>query len=97
MTGFKPHTSGIRNVRSTNSAINHCQGVQNLEYCIFLSILLQEDIEPIRLSRFKFERFVHLPFFKKLIAGCFVRLGNKSNQVDVGIALLNAKEYHTFF
>lgn len=36
---------------------------------------LQEDLEPIRLSRFKMERFVQLPFFKKLVVGCFVRIG----------------------
>ena len=35
----------------------------------------QEDLEPIRLSRFKLERFVHLPFFKRLAVGCFVRIG----------------------
>ncbi len=35
----------------------------------------QEDLEAIRLSRFKMERFVHLPFFKKLVVGCFVRVG----------------------
>merc|ERR1712083_996351 len=35
----------------------------------------QEDLEPIRLSRFKMEKFVHLPFFKKLVMNCFVRIG----------------------
>ena len=35
----------------------------------------QDDLEPIRLSRFKLERFVHLPFFKRLAVGCFVRIG----------------------
>ena len=35
----------------------------------------QEDLEPIRLSRFKLERFLHLPFFKRLAVGCFVRIG----------------------
>ena len=35
----------------------------------------QEDLEPIRLSRFKLARFVHLPFFKRLVGGCFVRVG----------------------
>lgn len=40
----------------------------------------QEDLEPIRLSRHKMERFVHLPFFKKLSAGCFVRIGIGQHQ-----------------
>jgi RNA polymerase-associated protein RTF1 len=35
----------------------------------------QSDLEPIRLSRFKMERFVYLPFFKRLVTGCFVRIG----------------------
>ena len=39
-----------------------------------------EDLEPIRLSRFKLERFVHLPHFKRLVTGCFVRIGIGLNQ-----------------
>ena len=39
----------------------------------------QEDLEPIRLSRHKMEKFVHLPFFRKLVQGCFVRIGIGSN------------------
>ncbi len=39
-----------------------------------------EDLEPIRLSRHKMERFVHLPMFKRLITGCFVRIGIGQNQ-----------------
>ena len=35
----------------------------------------QQDLEHIRLSRHKLERFVHLPFFKDLAVGCFVRIG----------------------
>lgn len=40
----------------------------------------QEDLEPIRLSRFKMERFVHLPHFKNLVTGCFVRIGIGQNE-----------------
>ena len=35
----------------------------------------QEDMEPIRLSRYKLEKFVHLPFFSKLVMNCFCRIG----------------------
>ncbi len=35
----------------------------------------QEDLEPIRLSRYKLERFVYLPFFKTLVMNCYVRIG----------------------
>ena len=34
----------------------------------------QQDLEPVRLSRHKLERFVHLPFFKELAVGCYVRI-----------------------
>jgi RNA polymerase-associated protein RTF1 len=40
----------------------------------------QEELEPIRLSRHKMERFVHLPIFKRLVVGCFVRIGIGQNQ-----------------
>ena len=33
------------------------------------------DLEKIRLSRFKMDKFVHLPCFKKTVIGCFVRIG----------------------
>jgi RNA polymerase-associated protein RTF1 len=36
---------------------------------------IMADLEPIRLSRSKLEKFVHLPFFKKLVIGCFVKIG----------------------
>lgn len=37
-------------------------------------ITTKEQLNPIRLSRHKLERFVHLPFFKKMAVGCFVRI-----------------------
>ena len=39
----------------------------------------QEDLEPIRLSRHKLEKFVHLPFFRDLVKGCFVKIGIGQN------------------
>lgn len=38
-------------------------------------ITKKEDITKIRLSRHKMERFVHLPFFNRVVEGCFVRIG----------------------
>ena len=35
----------------------------------------QDDLERIRLSRWKIEKFHHAPFFKKLSMNCFVRIG----------------------
>jgi len=33
------------------------------------------DLSKIRLSRFKLEKWVHLPFFKEVISGCYIRIG----------------------
>ncbi|XP_078673826.1 RNA polymerase-associated protein RTF1 homolog isoform X1 [Branchiostoma floridae x Branchiostoma belcheri] len=35
----------------------------------------KDDINRIRLSRHKLERWCHMPFFKKAVAGCYVRIG----------------------
>uniref|UniRef100_A0A1B6LL48 Plus3 domain-containing protein n=2 Tax=Graphocephala atropunctata TaxID=36148 RepID=A0A1B6LL48_9HEMI len=35
----------------------------------------KEELNRIRLSRHKMERFVHLPFFNRVVEGCFVRIG----------------------
>ncbi|XP_066903278.1 RNA polymerase-associated protein RTF1 homolog [Halyomorpha halys] len=35
----------------------------------------KEELNKIRLSRHKMERFVHLPFFTRVVTGCFVRIG----------------------
>jgi len=37
------------------------------------------DLEKIRISRFKLDKFVHLPIFKKTVVGCFVRIGIGNN------------------
>ena len=44
------------------------------------------ELEKIRLSRFKIDKFVHLPIFKKTVVGCFARIGighNKEKNVPV--------------
>lgn len=35
----------------------------------------REDVNNIRLSRHKLERFVHMPFFDRIAKGCFVKIG----------------------
>lgn len=42
-------------------------------------ISTKEDLNKIRLSRHKMERFVHLPFFDRVVLGCFVRIGIGNN------------------
>lgn len=38
-------------------------------------VLTRSELNQIRLSRHKLERFVHLPFFDRLAKGCFVKIG----------------------
>jgi len=44
------------------------------------NIETREELEKIRLSRFKLDKFVHLPIFKKTVIGCFVRIGIGQNK-----------------
>ena len=44
-----------------------------------------EDLEKIRLSRFKMDKFVHLPIFKETVVGCFVRIGIGSNKENAPV------------
>lgn len=39
----------------------------------------KEELNKIRLSRFKMEKLVHLPIFGKIVSGCFVRIGIGNN------------------
>uniref|UniRef100_A0ABD2WN22 Plus3 domain-containing protein n=1 Tax=Trichogramma kaykai TaxID=54128 RepID=A0ABD2WN22_9HYME len=39
----------------------------------------KEELNRIRLSRFKMEKLVHMPFFDKVVQGCFVRIGIGNN------------------
>ncbi|KAM3968884.1 RNA polymerase-associated protein Rtf1 [Aphomia sociella] len=39
----------------------------------------RDQINKLRLSRFKLERLVHLPFFARVVNGCYVRIGIGNN------------------
>lgn len=45
-------------------------------------ITTKEELNKIRLSRFKMERFVHMPIFDRIVTNCFVRIsiGNHNNK-----------------
>ncbi|KAA0185298.1 hypothetical protein HAZT_HAZT005207 [Hyalella azteca] len=43
------------------------------------TVTSKEQLERIRLSRYKMSRYVHLPIFSKAIIGCFVRIGIGTN------------------
>ncbi|MEE6491955.1 hypothetical protein FKM82_016439 [Ascaphus truei] len=38
-------------------------------------VTLPEELNRVRLSRHKLERWCHMPFFAKTVSGCFVRIG----------------------
>ncbi|BFZ06938.1 hypothetical protein BsWGS_09977 [Bradybaena similaris] len=38
-------------------------------------ITTKEELSRIRLSRHKIERWCHMPYFKKVVVGCYVRIG----------------------
>jgi len=40
-----------------------------------MNIETLQELEKIRLSRFKLDKFVHLPIFKRTVIGCFVKIG----------------------
>lgn len=39
------------------------------------SISTKDELAKVKLSRFRIEKWVHAPFFKKIACGCFVRIG----------------------
>ncbi|XP_015111600.1 RNA polymerase-associated protein Rtf1 [Diachasma alloeum] len=44
-----------------------------------LYVNTRDELNKVRLSRHKMERFVHLPFFDRVVQGCFVRIGIGNN------------------
>ncbi|XP_063803415.1 RNA polymerase-associated protein RTF1 homolog [Pseudophryne corroboree] len=40
-----------------------------------LPVSLPEELNKVRLSRHKLERWCHMPFFAKTVSGCYVRIG----------------------
>merc|ERR1712142_966808 len=44
-----------------------------------INIETKDELEKIRLSRYKMDKFVHLPIFKKTVVGCFVRISIGNN------------------
>lgn len=55
-------------------------------------VSLPEELNRVRLSRHKLERWCHMPFFAKTVTGCFVRIGignhNSKPVYRVGVSFL---------
>ena len=53
-------------------------------------VSLPDELNRVRLSRHKLERWCHMPFFSKTVTGCFVRIGigNSSSKPVYRVYLL---------
>uniref|UniRef100_A0A8C2X0Q2 RNA polymerase-associated protein RTF1 homolog n=1 Tax=Cyclopterus lumpus TaxID=8103 RepID=A0A8C2X0Q2_CYCLU len=58
-------------------------------------VSLPDELNRVRLSRHKLERWCHMPFFAKTVTGCFVRIGigNSSSKPVYRVSLETAKVY----
>ena len=55
-------------------------------------ISTKEELNSVKLSRFKIEKWCHAPFFKKVAIGCFVRVGIGMNQ---GVNVYRVRFYNS--
>ncbi|XP_045464937.1 RNA polymerase-associated protein Rtf1 [Harmonia axyridis] len=63
--------SRSRSSSSSSSSDNEEQQEEKTQ----VHVPTREEINLIRLSRHKLERFVHMPFFDRIAKGCFVKIG----------------------
>ncbi|CAH0547959.1 unnamed protein product [Brassicogethes aeneus] len=70
-TASQRSRSRSRSSSSSSSSDNEQEEAQKKSAFIPLS----QDLNRIRLSRHKLERFVHMPFFDRIAKGCFVKIG----------------------
>lgn len=59
-------------------------------------VSLPEELNRIRLSRHKLERWCHMPFFAKTVTGCFVRIGigNSSSKPVYRVSVFSLFAFH---
>lgn len=56
--------------QSDNEPYSYQRSKRKIQY-----VSNKEQMSKVRLSRHKIERWVHMPFFKKTVVGCYVRIG----------------------
>ncbi|XP_017781238.1 PREDICTED: RNA polymerase-associated protein Rtf1 isoform X2 [Nicrophorus vespilloides] len=64
-----------RSSRSSSSSSSDNEQPSDEERTKTKYIPTKADLNLIRLSRHKLEKFVHLPFFDRIVKGCFIRIG----------------------
>lgn len=67
--------SSVKSDRSSRSSSSDEEEEKEEVPAKSLPVTLPEDLNKIRLSRYKLERWCHMPFFSKTAVGCFVRIG----------------------
>ena len=67
-------SSACSDVYETNVEVEISQSDESIQL-----VKTREELSAIRLSRFRLEKWVFMPFFKNLVVGCFVRIGIGSN------------------
>ena len=83
-----PRTSGHRRTSSSDSrnsgsdaddkSVTSSKNAKNKPKKL-VYVNSKDELNKVRLSRYKMERFVHLPFFDRVVQGCFVRIGIGNN------------------
>ncbi|CAG9771100.1 unnamed protein product [Ceutorhynchus assimilis] len=67
--------SGSRSRSSSSSSSSSDNDQEEEEAKKAAYIPTRQDLNSIRLSRHKLERFVHMPFFDRIAKGCYIRIG----------------------
>uniref|UniRef100_A0A4W3GVS4 RNA polymerase-associated protein RTF1 homolog n=1 Tax=Callorhinchus milii TaxID=7868 RepID=A0A4W3GVS4_CALMI len=67
--------SSVKSERSSRSSSSDEEEEKEEVAARSLPVGLPEELNKIRLSRYKLERWCHMPFFSKTVVGCFVRIG----------------------
>lgn len=73
------HKSRKKRNKSDNSSSDSSSDEEN-NIKMRQPINSKDDLNKIKLSRFRIEKWCHAPFFKKVAVGCFVRIGIGMNQ-----------------
>lgn len=71
----QPPRQSVGSTRSRSSSSSSSSDNEQEEEEKPAYVPTRNDMNNIRLSRHKLERFVHLPFFDRIVKGCYVKIG----------------------
>ncbi|CAH2217224.1 jg22441, partial [Pararge aegeria aegeria] len=76
---WRPRTGRRSSSSSSSSDVEEEEKKREREVVEVKYADTRDQINKLRLSRFKLERLVHLPFFSRVVQGCYVRIGIGNN------------------